>query len=167
MKCSVKDFFSKCDQIRRKLRIWSHLLKRFLMESFIFLWSISPSFLIKGVRVFIKNTLKLRVENTKHNVQTEFLRVYLKKKYFIAQSYLHNQIFLWLIFRVTLHYEWVGLFYGITCDTVTYPAGFINAKVFSLQAYRHKHVTCKLFYRIFNNVKICNTVFSNTSSRCI
>ena len=36
MKFSVKDFFSKFDQIRRKLRIWSHLLKKFLMESLIF-----------------------------------------------------------------------------------------------------------------------------------
>ena len=31
-----KDFFSKCDQIRSKLRIWSHLLKKCLMEIFIF-----------------------------------------------------------------------------------------------------------------------------------
>ena len=36
MKFSIKDFFSKCDQIRRKLQIWSHLLKRYLFESFIF-----------------------------------------------------------------------------------------------------------------------------------
>ena len=36
MKFSIKDFFSKYDQIRRKLRIWSHLLKKSLMESFIF-----------------------------------------------------------------------------------------------------------------------------------
>ena len=35
MKFSIKDFFSKCDQIRRKLRIWSHLLKKSLMENFI------------------------------------------------------------------------------------------------------------------------------------
>ena len=35
MKLSIKDFFSKCDQIRRKLRIWSHLLKKPLMENFI------------------------------------------------------------------------------------------------------------------------------------
>ena len=34
-KFSMKNFFSKCDQIRRKLRIWSHLLKNVLMESFI------------------------------------------------------------------------------------------------------------------------------------
>ena len=36
MKFSIKDFFSKCDQIRSKLRIWSHLLKKSLMENFIF-----------------------------------------------------------------------------------------------------------------------------------
>ena len=35
-KFSIKDFFCKCDQIRRKLRIWSHLLKKSLMENFIF-----------------------------------------------------------------------------------------------------------------------------------
>ena len=36
MKFPIKDFFSKCDQIRRNLRIWSHLLKKSLMENFIF-----------------------------------------------------------------------------------------------------------------------------------
>ena len=36
MKFSIKDFSSKCDQIRWKLRIWSHLLKKSLMENFIF-----------------------------------------------------------------------------------------------------------------------------------
>ena len=33
---SIKNSFSKCDQILRNLRIWSHLLKESLMESFIF-----------------------------------------------------------------------------------------------------------------------------------
>ena len=32
MNFSIKDFFSKCDQIRRKWDIWSHLLKKSLME---------------------------------------------------------------------------------------------------------------------------------------
>ena len=36
MTLSIKNFFSKCDQIRRKLRIWSHLLKKSLMQNFIF-----------------------------------------------------------------------------------------------------------------------------------
>ena len=36
MKFSIKDFFSKFDQIPSFLRIWSHLLKKSLMENFIF-----------------------------------------------------------------------------------------------------------------------------------
>ena len=38
-KFSIKGFFSKCDQIRRKLWIWSHLLKKSLMENFNF-WEV-------------------------------------------------------------------------------------------------------------------------------
>ena len=36
MQFSIRDFFSKCDQIRSFLRIWTHLLKKSLMENFIF-----------------------------------------------------------------------------------------------------------------------------------
>ena len=36
VKFSIKDFTSKCDQIRNFLRIWSHLLEKSLMENFIF-----------------------------------------------------------------------------------------------------------------------------------
>ena len=36
MKFSTKDFFSTCNQIRSLLRLWSHLVKKFLMENFIF-----------------------------------------------------------------------------------------------------------------------------------
>ena len=35
-KFSIKDFFSKCDQMRRKLGIWSHILTKSSMENFIF-----------------------------------------------------------------------------------------------------------------------------------
>ena len=35
MKFPIEDFFSKCDQICRKLRIWSHSLKKSLMENLI------------------------------------------------------------------------------------------------------------------------------------
>ena len=35
MKFSIMDFFSKCDQIRSFLWIWSHVLKISLMENFI------------------------------------------------------------------------------------------------------------------------------------
>ena len=36
VKFSIEDFFTKCDEIPWKLWIWSHLLKKSLMESFIF-----------------------------------------------------------------------------------------------------------------------------------
>ena len=36
MKFSINDFFSYCDQIRSFQRIWPHLLKKSLMENFIF-----------------------------------------------------------------------------------------------------------------------------------
>ena len=36
MKFSVRDFLRKCDQILKKQRIWSYLLKKSLMENFIF-----------------------------------------------------------------------------------------------------------------------------------
>ena len=40
VKFSIKDFFSKSDQLRSFLRTWSHLLKKSLMENFIFLCSV-------------------------------------------------------------------------------------------------------------------------------
>ena len=36
MKFPIKNFFSKCDQICRRLRIWSHLLKNSFVENFFF-----------------------------------------------------------------------------------------------------------------------------------
>ena len=39
MKFSIKESFSKCDQIHWELRVWSHLLKKSLMKNFIFLCS--------------------------------------------------------------------------------------------------------------------------------
>ena len=36
MRFFIKGFSSKCDQIRRKLPIWSHLLEKYLMENSIF-----------------------------------------------------------------------------------------------------------------------------------
>ena len=36
MKFSIKDIFSKCDETCSLPRIWSHLLKKSLMENFIY-----------------------------------------------------------------------------------------------------------------------------------
>lgn len=50
MKFSVKDLFSKCDQLCRKLHIWSHILKEYLMNgNFIFLWCFNVSSQCLGI----------------------------------------------------------------------------------------------------------------------
>ena len=58
MKFSIKDFSSKCDQIRRFLQIWSHLLKKSLMENFIFCVvshnSKTSSILVRQLKFFKK-----------------------------------------------------------------------------------------------------------------
>ena len=42
MKFFLKDFFSKCHQIRKKHLIWPHLLKKYSVENLIFLqWNIT------------------------------------------------------------------------------------------------------------------------------
>ena len=46
-KFSIKGFFFKFDQIRRNLRIWSHLLKKSLMEKFIFCAVVSMLLFVK------------------------------------------------------------------------------------------------------------------------
>ena len=57
MKFSIKDFFNKCDQTCRKLRIWSHFLKKFVMKNFI-LDAVEQGILIKkkGRATYSENT---------------------------------------------------------------------------------------------------------------
>ena len=61
-KFSIKDFFSKCGQIRRKLRIWSYLLKKSLMENFIFCAVHLPQFLEKKPLPYFKNIMFYKPE---------------------------------------------------------------------------------------------------------
>ena len=52
MKFSIKCFFSKCNQISRKLQIWSHLLKKSSMENFIFLAVLTLHLLAMLILIF-------------------------------------------------------------------------------------------------------------------
>ena len=69
MKFSIKDFFSKCDQIRSFLQTWSYLLKKSLMKNFIFCAAFQrPS------AEFPKNLCKLPpTENLPTTKQAKFL----------------------------------------------------------------------------------------------
>ena len=65
MKFSIKDFFSKCDQILRKLRIWTHLLKKFLMEKFVFCAMIFVQSVLINKMSFRNSKLKARAGKEK------------------------------------------------------------------------------------------------------
>ena len=57
IKFSIKDFFSKCDQIGRLLRLWSCLLKKFLTENFIFCPVCQHTFQYLGKKTFPYSSL--------------------------------------------------------------------------------------------------------------
>ena len=60
MKFSIKDFYSKCDQVSKKLRIWSHLLKKLLVENFTFCaLSITVLRAVYGTIFYFSTTEKL------------------------------------------------------------------------------------------------------------
>ena len=63
IKFSLTDFFSKCDQIRRKLRIWSHLLKKSVMENFIFcaVSFLKPTLLYQRTTIYFLNKTTYKV----------------------------------------------------------------------------------------------------------
>ena len=70
MKFSIKDFFNKCDQIHSFLRIWLHLMKKSLMENFIFcavyMWTKQK----QALDVFHKKgILKKAILNTSDKIQ--------------------------------------------------------------------------------------------------
>ena len=61
MNFSIKDYFSKCEQIGSFLQIWSHLLKKSLTEKAIFVQSVScpveiieSKYIYKKVNIYIK-----------------------------------------------------------------------------------------------------------------
>ena len=69
MKFYIKDFFSKCDQIRRELRIWSHLSQKSFMENFIF----CAVHVQKYIRLYVKY-MKALYENLLKSIQLLFFR---------------------------------------------------------------------------------------------
>ena len=55
MKFSIEDFFSKCDRIRSFLQIWSYLLKKSLMENFIFCEVTMPYYIKHTTQINFKS----------------------------------------------------------------------------------------------------------------
>ena len=79
LKFSIKDFFSNCDQIRRKLRIWLHLLKKSLMENFIFCAVINKNTRFLSLK-YLKRTYNF------HPKRSSVLKMYRRKVYVTSPS---------------------------------------------------------------------------------
>ena len=76
MKFSIKDFFSKCDQIQSFLQIWSYLLKKFWIDNFIFCAVLQLHLNLVAVINFDKylaTIITISKENTKKMTLSVFL----------------------------------------------------------------------------------------------
>ena len=89
MKFSINDLFSNCDQICRKLRIWSHLLKKSLMENFNFCVlkhtntpNINANFMI--------NTLRHNISKVSEWFYEKYTVLYPDKSNFITLSFIYT-----------------------------------------------------------------------------
>ena len=93
MNFSIKDFFSKCDQIRSFVRIWSHLLKKSWIENFSF-WQCFMFYFFISLSVSLK---KVESSFSDSNEGKNVFTVYLKIIYWWA-----------LIHRIRCHLEFLA-----------------------------------------------------------
>ena len=128
MKFSMKNFFSKCDQIRNLHRICSHLLKKFLMKKFIILCSVSG-----GLRI-----LKLATEGVTESIRLRKAFVILK-----GASKLYFMRYWWVV--ISLHNT--GLF---KCAFSTYYIGKLVFR-FSLLSLLSVCSSCRLHKSFFTD----------------
>ena len=80
IKFIITDFFGKCDQIRRKLLIWSYWLKKSVMENLIFCAVLHCNFIavtaqkIKfSIKDFHKNFLRIWSHSLKKSLLENFI----------------------------------------------------------------------------------------------
>ena len=65
MQFSIKGFFGKCDQISTKLRNWWHLLKKSLLENFIFCAVLAVNLLLLLLETLVSSSL----DSSEHRVK--------------------------------------------------------------------------------------------------
>ena len=88
MKFSIKDFFSKCDQIRSFMRIWSHLPKKSLIENFIFFAVIITK---STVSILMKVFWIILHRNVLQNVVMYLFKYFFSHITEIPRNHTHNQ----------------------------------------------------------------------------
>ena len=122
MKFSIKNFFSKCDQSRSSLRIWSHLLKKSSTENFCAVFPTSanlatplfPSFLHlpafghrNSYAVPMEPFFTFVATNHKSNVNQKSIQDYTKYTWWSVFAKIVNNIWPITIFAKSLHHRYL------------------------------------------------------------
>ena len=79
LKFSIKDFFNKCDLIRGKRWIWSHLLKKSLTENFIYC-AVTPTYFLHTKVLDINFNSKSKARKYQPWFISDKLSINIKKK---------------------------------------------------------------------------------------
>ena len=86
MSFSVKNLFSKCEDIRIKLRIYSHLLNKSFMENFVFYVVNIIGFTTESCKFFFKPNCQSRLYITSINTWHILVSSLLFRNQFLACS---------------------------------------------------------------------------------
>ena len=119
MKFSIKDLFSKCDLIGSFPRIWSHLLKKSLMENFIFC-AVFQFFHILVI-ILIKEQFTLWI--TKFHIQWQYfptlnlvylylLHVFMRTIFCLSLNFLQKVLQIRLVFPSYFFYFYLLIFFN-------------------------------------------------------
>ena len=120
----IKDLFSRCDQIRSFPQIWSHLLKKSLIENVIFCAVLSnlKSFK-KSKKIFECDVIFLQLTSSENVAFTYFTRLstlvlswrYNTKLIFCLYGSIFSLLFACLRFSVSFLYKYLTFIVGIFC----------------------------------------------------
>ena len=117
VKFSIIDFFTKCDQIHIKLRIWSNLLKKSIIENFIFCAVLKPT--IRHQKRFMQSVHYFRKKFHLRSLTRKYFRPVITMKTYkdmplkffkntmkkgSRNSFIYNKLFM-LTFALTCLYD--------------------------------------------------------------
>ena len=115
LKINILYVFSKCDQIGRKMWIWSHLLKKSLMENFVFcaVHQTHYQWIVQYFDNYDKRSLSLNVTDS-HNrlfnlwhLGKKFVLTVRPRIFFRHESWIHITLALLVFHKLVRIYFWV------------------------------------------------------------
>ena len=101
MKFSIKDSFSKCDQILSFLRIWSYLLKKSLMKKFTFVYCNKKVYLHAAYQFTKRISLQKRVPS-QFGEKIYEITLFFQLKRYIFSKFVFTRLSVTIMLKVLL-----------------------------------------------------------------